>query len=129
MGFIDYFSVFGVTVQCALYYNLGLTYARLDKKSKAKWAYEEALARDVNMVTAYVNLGNISFHEGDYHKAIGLYLEALKRDGQAYNARANMGWALYSVGREREAREAWETVLRVVPGHRSAVAGMERIGR
>jgi hypothetical protein len=26
MGFIDYFSVFGVTVQCALYYNLGLQF-------------------------------------------------------------------------------------------------------
>lgn len=113
----------------ALYYNLGLTYGRLDQKDKAKWAYREALRKDADMVTAYVNLGNIWFHEGDYHKAIGLYREALKRDDLAHNARANMGWALYSVGKEGEAREAWERVLRVVPGHRSAVVGMERIGR
>jgi len=111
----------------ALYYNLGLAYARLDKKDKAKWAYQEALLRKPDMVTAQVNLGNIWFHEGEYQKAIGAYREALKRDGQAHNARANMGWALFTIGKMQDARGEWESVLRVVPNHPSAVAGMERL--
>jgi len=85
----------------ALYYNLGLAYARLEKMDQAKWAYQEALAKNAKMVTAHVNLGNIWFREAAYQKAIGAYQEALLLDEPAHNARANMGWPSGLWGRHK----------------------------
>ncbi|MDP6039584.1 MAG: tetratricopeptide repeat protein [Candidatus Latescibacteria bacterium] len=113
----------------SLYYNLGLAYVRVGQIGEAKKAYGEALARDPDMVRAYVNLGNISFREGAYREAITSYREALERDINSHNARANMGWAYLSLGQVGEARKAWIWVLQRAPGHPSAKAGMERLGK
>lgn len=111
----------------ALFYNLGLSYAKDGKLSDAFASYEMAISIDPGMAPAHTNLGNLYFQSGRYGEAEAAYRKALDADASSHNARAALGWVHFTYHRNDSARVEWAIVLDQDPENASALAGMEKL--
>jgi Flp pilus assembly protein TadD/ADP-heptose:LPS heptosyltransferase len=89
---------------------------RLDQAEAALWS---ALANGADDADGLQMLGAIRLRQGDEAGAVRLSRAALARRPSA-DAGNNLGVALRRLGRTAEAREAFERVCRLFPGHAGA---------
>ncbi len=91
--------------------NLGYCYRKLNDRSRARGAFENALSADESNTYALIQLGNLSWEDGQMEQAASWYERALRLDRGLEAARSNL-----------EAVRAEILVLERVAVHRSRAA-------
>jgi tetratricopeptide (TPR) repeat protein len=106
--------------RCArAHYGLGNTRYQQGDVKGAIACYEKALALDPEDALAHTNLGVALGAQGDLTGAICCYKKAISLDPRHVNAHGALGSALLAQGAFREAREATQQALRLLPGGHS----------
>jgi Tfp pilus assembly protein PilF len=86
----------------------------------------DALKNDKVRCRAQTCLAEIAFTEGDFHKAVQEGERAVRCPGADRDAHLMLGDAYLRDGKADKAREQYQTVLRIDPENRAALAGIER---
>ncbi|MAC25956.1 MAG: MerR family transcriptional regulator [Sandaracinus sp.] len=110
---------------------------RLDEEeatwAQAEQAYRDALALDPALASAYTNLGNLRYRQGDEPGAIALYRRALEVDAEQPEALYNLGFLEAEHGRPQGALPYFEKAVASDPGfadaHFHLAAAYEAVGR
>ncbi|MDI9569730.1 MAG: tetratricopeptide repeat protein [Pseudomonadota bacterium] len=100
-------------------YNLGKAYSRLGDYPRALKSYREADQRDSRrelLPLIKMETGKVSFAQGNYAEAAAGFKEATELAPTLVEAHYWLGEAYLKQGRGREARQAYETVVRLSPG-------------
>ncbi|MAY84422.1 MAG: hypothetical protein CMP59_09850 [Flavobacteriales bacterium] len=97
------------------FYNLGVVYMNLNKRDKARLAYEQVLNLNPNHTKALNNIGVIYFQQADYTTAESLFLRALNVEPDFQNAHANLGAVYHNTGDLQKARSYYERALQLNP--------------
>jgi tetratricopeptide (TPR) repeat protein len=104
-----------------------------DDATRAREAYEEALAIDPDHASAHVNLGRLLHEAGDAAAAEPHYSRALEVRPEDATAAYNLGVALEDLGKLPEALLAYQKAVRLEPenadAHFNAASLAERLGR
>ena len=95
--------------------------------AEAAAQFERAVERDPNHAEALDYLALWRFGQGEYEGALDLYRAqaTLRPDSAAVHA--NVAVTLYSLGRREEALVSLQRVLRLEPGHETALRLMEEL--
>ena len=96
-------------------YRLGTLLARSGETTRARQAYERALALQPDLAEASNDLGALLAQGGDLDAAIGRFRAALASTPDYPDALNNLGYALLLTGREQEARALYEKALALQP--------------
>jgi hypothetical protein len=88
--------------------NLGVAYARLNRRPEAEAAYRKAWALDRTIAAPYINLGALFAGEDRLAEAIDVLEAAVKREPDSPEAFLNLGRALLGAGRIEAGRKALE---------------------
>ena len=96
-------------------YRLGTLLARGGETSKARAAFEGALALKPDLAEANNDLGTLLARAGDLDGAIGRFRAALASIPDYPDALNNLGYALLLTGRNEEARTLYEKALALQP--------------
>jgi Flp pilus assembly protein TadD len=96
-------------------YRLGTLLARSGETSKARAAFEDALALKPDLAEAHNDLGALLAQGGDLDAAIARFRTALASVPEYPDALNNLGYALLLTGRDQEARELYEKALALQP--------------
>lgn len=110
----------------------GLYQAALDlelagRGREARDAYEEALERDPELVSARINLGRLMHAENRVTEAEVLYRSALAQNPKSALAAFNLGVALEDQGAADAAVEAYEQALAIEPSYADAHFNLSRL--
>ncbi|TDI31922.1 MAG: tetratricopeptide repeat protein [Acidobacteria bacterium] len=97
--------------------NLGATLARMGQPSEARAEFQRVLEDPLypTKEKALANLGDILFAAGDYEGAIAELRRAVAINKDYARAYSKLGRSYQALGRMDEARESFETVLKLVP--------------
>ncbi len=110
------------------YLNLGLTLLRKGDYRKAAGYFREVLKRKPYSVDANEGLARCLARLGRYSEALKYVEEAIERSNKKVPEHFNTrGIVLFRLGRHREAKEAFETVLKLKPGSREARRNLKAI--
>lgn len=106
------------------YYNLGTAYMEQNKLPQAIQVFQKALQIDGLYVEVLYNLGNAYLKSGKATQAIPVYLKAVELHNQDVAAQAdvrhNLAIAFSQVGKQKEAIQQYDLVLKVKPNHSKA---------
>jgi tetratricopeptide (TPR) repeat protein len=110
----------------------GLYQAALDlelagRGAEARDAYEAALERDPELVSARINLGRLMHAENRVTEAEVLYRAALAQDPKSALAAFNLGVALEDQGAAEAAVEAYERALAIEANYADAHFNLSRL--
>jgi tetratricopeptide (TPR) repeat protein len=110
----------------------GLYQAALDlelagRGAEARDAYEAALARNPDFVSARINLGRLMHAENRITEAEALYRAALVQDPRSALAAFNLGVALEDQGAASAAIEAYGKALAIEPNYADAHFNLSRL--
>jgi tetratricopeptide (TPR) repeat protein len=94
---------------------------------EARDAYEAALERDPELVSARINLGRLMHAENRVTEAEVLYRAALAQDPKSALAAFNLGVALEDQGATDAAVEAYEKALAIEPSYADAHFNLSRL--
>ena len=92
-------------------FDLGNTYLKLDKFSKAISAYEKAFDREKTFWPAINNVGLVEYEQGNIDKAIKKWEQALSIDGQQAEPQLALAVALHNQGETKKGIELGEAAL------------------
>jgi Flp pilus assembly protein TadD len=84
-------------------------------------ALQDLVKLEPDNASAWHNLGTVRMRLRRYGAAVEAYRRALELRPNAPATALHLGCALKEGGRQEEARQAWETVLRLDPGNRQAL--------
>ncbi len=96
-------------------YRLGTLLVKSGQASKARAAFERALAMQPDLSEASNDLGALLAQSGDLEAAIERFRGALSATPDYPDALNNLGYALLQTGREQQARELYEKALKLQP--------------
>jgi Tfp pilus assembly protein PilF len=96
-------------------YRLGTLLAKTGETSKARAAYERALALQPDFAEANNDLGALLAQGGDLNGAIDRFRAALASTPDYPDALNNLGYALLLTGHDQEARGLYEKALALQP--------------
>lgn len=95
--------------------NLGNLLFRRGDLAEAEQLYVRALRIDPDQPEAFYNLGFLRYEQGDLPAAVLNFERAIQSDPAFADAHFNIAMALHDLGREADARQHWETYLRLDP--------------
>ena len=95
--------------------------------AEARDAYEAALERDPELVSARINLGRLMHAENRITEAEALYRAALEQDPRSALAAFNLGVALEDQGAADDAVAAYEKALALEPSYADAHFNLSRL--
>jgi tetratricopeptide (TPR) repeat protein len=95
--------------------NLGNLMYRRRRMEEAENLYVRALQIDPEQPEAFYNLGFLLYDRGDAQAAVLNFRRALRSDPSFADAHFNLAMALSDLGKHGEAREHWETYLKLDP--------------
>jgi Flp pilus assembly protein TadD len=96
-------------------YRLGTLLTRTGEKTRARSAFERALALQPDLAEAHNDLGTLLAQDGELGAAIVRFRAALTSMPEYPDALNNLGYALLLTGREQEARSLYEKALALQP--------------
>jgi Tfp pilus assembly protein PilF/peroxiredoxin len=96
-------------------YRLGTLLVKSGHSTKARSAFERALAKQPDLAEASNDLGALLAQGGDLPAAIERFRAALSAAADYPDALNNLGYALLQTGRPQEARELYEKALSLQP--------------
>jgi Tfp pilus assembly protein PilF/peroxiredoxin len=96
-------------------YRLGTLLVKSGQATKARAAFERALAMQPDLSEASNDLGALLAQSGDLPAAIERFRAALSAAPDYPDALNNLGYALLQTGREQQARELYEKALKLQP--------------
>ena len=94
---------------------LGGYMMQMGYRDRAESALSAAVALKPDELSLLSDLANIAFSRGDTTTAIARYRTLLNRDPQFSSGWLNLGVMYAMMGKTEEARNAWQTVLRLDP--------------
>lgn len=100
---------------------------RAGRTERAFEAYVHAASLVPSNLALANNIANRTIRQGDTTRALGIYQTILRRDSTVTTAWVNLGAVYANLGREEEARSAWERVLELEPGHSTARSYLSRL--
>ena len=106
----------------------GIDRMRSDAKEEAQEAFERALAADYrrSCVSCYF-LGQLHAAKGNHAAAIKFYRDSLKANPETTICHIGLGDSLFETGSLAEAKERYETAIRLNPAQVQANLGLARI--
>jgi Tfp pilus assembly protein PilF/peroxiredoxin len=102
-------------------YRLGTLLVKSGQSTKARAAFERALAMQPDLAEASNDLGALLAQSGDLPAAIERFRTALSSAADYPDALNNLGYALLQTGRPQEARELYEKALKLQPDFSEAL--------
>ncbi|MHA2310320.1 MAG: tetratricopeptide repeat protein [Candidatus Thorarchaeota archaeon] len=99
------------------WYNMGISYLNLNRKSDAIDAIREALDIDSMYAKEWNTLGGLLAGESRYDEAIECLKESISKDPEYEKAWNNLGVAYWKSDRYGEAREAYKKLTEIAPGN------------
>jgi tetratricopeptide (TPR) repeat protein len=111
------------------WYRLGVLYAQQKQFTQAVGAWQQYVKATNGAAAAYANLGYCYELSGDRAKAEQAFQTGVERDPKNVQCRVNYGLMLARAGREPEAREQLQTVLRPAQVHYNLGSVYEQQGR
>lgn len=99
-------------------YELGNTYARLNMKEKAIWAYQEALKANAGYDEIFFNMATVYNQIGDVQNAIKNYTEALKINPTSFDAYMALGSIFVSQNSIESAIKLFNQALHFFPDNK-----------
>jgi len=97
------------------------------KLADARERFLAALKASPRNPAALTGLASVAFEQASYPQAIELARKALGQSRGEVQAQLVLGDACFNLLRYDEARKAWEEVLRLDPGNRSAARRLEKL--
>lgn len=114
----------------AAWYLMGFFYQESGAYQKAIAAYDSVLKIDPGFRDAIYNKGYVAMVvDEDYDKAIGLFEQALRVSPNWTNALYNLGYARELQGDIEKARNDYQAVIAIDPGHEMARKALDRTKR
>lgn len=115
-------------LQADAYANLGTAYRQLGDRAKARENYEESLRINPNQAKALLGKGILLDQQGDAQQAVLDFARAaeIQPSPQAFFL---LGRTLARLGRNAEARAAFENALKLQPDFADAQAALNSLGR
>jgi len=102
---------------------------RAGRYDDAMRAYQVAYSLDPANLEFQNNIANLHLIRGDTTASIQWYRNILQQDPEFIDVWLNLGVVYAISGHAREAREAWEMVLQLDPGHAAAKQYLARLPR
>jgi tetratricopeptide (TPR) repeat protein len=103
------------------WFALGLQYeSDPETHPQAIEAYQRVLAADPRHMDALINLGMLSYEQGQLEAAAGYFLRAVAVDGNSAVAHFNLGSVLEELGKLETARQHLRIAVRLDPSHADA---------
>lgn len=97
--------------------NMGLALSRQGRSARAYAHFQKAIELNPGESTFYYNLGNVQSAEEKFEEAISSYSQALQlRPDVDENLHLNLGYALFRLGRLKEALKQYDEILQRNPG-------------
>jgi tetratricopeptide (TPR) repeat protein len=96
-------------------YHRGLAFYKLNQMETAKSYFLKQTEQESKLLSTYLMLGEIYYHEGDYERAETAFEKAIDESEWSVNANYNLAIILEQRGRFLEASEHLEKVLAVDP--------------
>jgi tetratricopeptide (TPR) repeat protein len=95
---------------------LGVLYARFGLLKDARTQFEQITknSKDVPASTL-INLGNLSYLEGNYQEAFDYYNKALQKDAESVIAILGKARAAYELRKDEEVKKAYDLLLKAAP--------------
>ncbi|MCX7028699.1 MAG: tetratricopeptide repeat protein [Spirochaetes bacterium] len=95
---------------------LGVLYARFGLLKDARTQFEQVTknSKDVPASTL-INLGNLSYLEGNYQEAFDYYNKALQKDAESVIAILGKARAAYELRKDEEVKKAYDLLLKAAP--------------
>ena len=106
------------------HYNRGLALERLGLPGEAETAYRETLRLHPGYLPAVLNLGANLYQKKRFDEAVEVYREALRAQDGSVELRNNLAETYRAMGKTREAREEFETILKERPDYAPAHYGL-----
>jgi tetratricopeptide (TPR) repeat protein len=94
--------------------------ANPDGREAAVDAYERAISKDARHVEALINLGMLSYEQGNLEKATECFARACEVDPNNSVPQFNLGSVLEELGRLEESRQHLRVAVRIEPRHADA---------
>jgi len=114
-----------------VWYKLGIHYMNIDEINRAIEAYTKATTINPKHADAYYNLGYIfTVMVPDYREALSYYSKSLKaKPENNYKAHYGRGYAFEMLGDVINAEKEYRKTLALLPIHKPAKDGLDRINR
>ena len=114
-----------------VWYKLGTHYMNIDEINRAIEAYTKATTINPKHSDAYYNLGYIfTVMVPDYREALTYYSKSLKaKPENNYKAHYGRGYAFEMLGDVINAEKEYRKTLALLPIHKPAKDGLDRINR
>lgn len=114
-----------------VWYKLGIHYMNIDEINRAIEAYTKATTINPKHADAYYNLGYIfTVMVPDYREALTYYSKSLKaKPENNYKAHYGRGYAFEMLGDVINAEKEYRKTLALLPIHKPAKDGLDRINR
>ena len=102
------------------YYNLGLTYRKLNDLKQAIAEYTKAIKLNLNFTYAYINRGNAYDDLGEHYRAISDYDKAIQIDPNVAGAYYNRGLAYHNLKNFKQAIQDYSKTIELNPSYKEA---------
>ena len=104
----------------AYYFNLGLTYKKLDKLGEARQAFEKAVTLNPQSFSSNKELGELLAKEGDFERAADYYRRAVEINPADPDGHYNLGVCLVNLGKGEEALAQFQKAVELKPDYAEA---------
>jgi len=104
----------------AYYFNLGLTYKKLNKTTEARGAFGQAVELNPESFSANKEMGELLAKEGDFAGAAEYYKKAVAVSPSDPDGHYNLGACLVNLGQSEEAFEHFQKTIELKPDYAEA---------
>lgn len=112
----------------AVFYNLGVAYAFLNREDAALACFERTVELDEEYVTAYYNMGQIYLiRKRDFSRALNCFDKAIAFRQNYIGAHHQKGLAYELLGDADKAIQCWRKTLEFDPNNKQALENIDRV--
>ena len=104
----------------AYYFNIGLTYKKLNRLPEAKKAFEKAANLNPQSFSSNKELGELLAKEGDFERAADYYRKAVEINPDDPDGHYNLGVCLANLGKGEEALVQFQKTIELKPDYSEA---------
>ncbi len=104
----------------AYYFNLGLTYKKLNKIPEAKEAFKKAVELNPQSFSSNKEMGELLAKDGDFAGAAGYYRQAAEINPDDPDGYYNLGVCLINLGQAEEALSQFQKTVELKPDYAEA---------
>lgn len=104
----------------AYYFNIGLTYKKLNRLPEARQAFEKAANLNPQSFSSNKELGELLAKEGDFERAADYYLRAVEINPADPDGHYNLGVCLANLGKGDEALVQFQKTVELKPDYSEA---------